>query len=265
MNLGVYVTAVLGSVIAMAYIHFYGYKNPYFGHAVPLYTLGSILSSYSFRLNVDPQLDFNFNTMVYAEAASFTGNTLIQAALIRLFGIDPILSFGLANFGSGVILVVVFKILALRHPHYTSSLWPKPLTSVKGYLLPNTLKFSLSLAYNALLNDFFDQTYFVVFASSATYLGEFNLIRGFGSLFIRFIYMPINNVTYNLYSKLYSDAMKADSKAKTEAELKKIAAIVKMVVFLYANLTYFLLFYGAHTSKVFLSLMFGSKWVTPVS
>jgi hypothetical protein len=130
------------------------------------------------------------------------------------------------------------------------------------------MKFALSLGYNALLNDFFDQTYFVIFASTAKYLGDLNLIRGFGSLFIRFMYMPINNVTYNLYAQLWTDSLKAkeqDKLTESRASVSKILAVVKMVVFLYSRLTYFMLAYGVFTAKVFLSLLFGSVWVTEVT
>lgn len=264
MNIGVYITIVLGSVIGIIYCYFYGYKHTQFCNAVILYTLGSIFEAYIFRLNVDPQLEFNFNAMVFSEGAALTANTIVQAVLIRVLNWDPVLSFGIANCSSCFLHVVVFKLLCRKHPNYTTSLSLQYLSNGTDFLLPNTLKFSLSLAYNALVNDFFDQTYFVIFASTASYLGELHLIRGFGSLFIRFIYMPVNNVTYNLYSKLYSDASQM-SESSGKKQLSKISAIVQMVVLVYSRLTYFMLAYGYHTSHVVLSLIFGSNWVNEVA
>lgn len=75
--------------------------------------------------------------------------------------------------------------------------------------------------------------------------------------------MPINSVTYNLYSKLYLESMKQDEPEKSKVLIGKIVLIVKTVIMIYSNLTYFLLCYTLFTSKVLLSLFFGDKWVTP--
>lgn len=267
MNLGVYFTVIIGSIIGIVYNYFYGYKHPYFATAALLYSLGSILTSYAMRLNVDPQLDFNFNIMVVSEALGFTVNTFTQAILIRLLHVDPILSFGLAAFASGLVQAATFLIFLQRNPQYSAGVMLelfKDGDEKERYFAPNSLKFTASLAYNTLLNDFFDQTYFVIFAPNATFLGELTLIRGFGSLFVRFVFMPINNVTYNLYSKLYLESMKASSPQKSQTLVSKIIAIANMVIFLYSNLTYFLLAYGIPTSLVFLRIIFGQKWVNQV-
>lgn len=263
MNIGIYMTISLGAIIGLIFCYFYSDKHANFRKAIFLYSMGSVFESIVFRLSVDPQLEFDFNAMVISEGAAFTANTILQAILIRLMVWDPVLSFGIANCTSCFLHVVAFKLLCKSQPHYSNSLALKLLSDGKNYLLPNTMKFSFSLAYNALVNDFFDQTYFVIFASAATYLGELHLIRGFGSLFIRFIYMPVNNVTYNLYSKLYSDASKMPA-ANARQNFVKMSTIVQMVVLIYSRLTYFMLAYGFHTSHVVLSLIFGSKWVDSV-
>lgn len=255
----------VGAILAYGFNFFYGEKHQYFGTAIVLYSLGSISEAYFLRLTVDSQLEFKFDSMVIAEAASFTVNTFVQAGLIRLLGYDPILSFGIANFLGFFSSILAFKLLT-RKENYSSSLVLENIGTDR-YLLPNSLKFAFSLAYNALLNDFFDQTYFVVFASHATYLGDLNLIRGFGGLFVRFLYMPINSVTYNLYAQLWTDSLKLkdqDDLPSSRAAVAKILAVVKMVVFLYSRLTYFMTIYGFFTAKVFLSLLFGSLWVTEV-
>lgn len=268
MNIGVYLTAGIGSIIGLIYNYFYGGKHEYMGTSIALYTLGSVFSSYAFRLTVDPQLDFNFGIIVISEGAGFTVNTFAQAFFIRLMGTDPVLSFGLANLISSSVQVLCCLYYTKKHSNYTSSILLKEFKDVDGkkkYLLDNSLKFSFSLAYNALLNDFFDQTYFVIFASNEPFLGELTLIRGFGSLFIRFLYMPINSVTYNLYSKLFVESQKHKIDEKEKDYILKIVTIVKMVIFIYSNLTYFFLIYGYATSEVVLDLLFGSKWVNPVS
>ena len=266
MSIGVYITIVVGAFLGFGFNHFYGHKHKHFGNAIALYTLGSIFEGYFLRLNVDSQLEFKFEAMIVAEAASFTINTFTQAGLIRIINLDPILSFGIANFFSFFMQAVVFWIATRKQTSYTSSLI---LTKIdqERYLLPNSLKFAFSLAYNALMNDFFDQTYFVIFASGANYLGNLNLIRGFGSLFIRFLYVPINNVTYNLYAQLWTDALKSkedDKLAAAQASVSKMLAVAKMVVFVYSRLTYFMLVYGVFTADVFLSILFGHVWVTEV-
>lgn len=129
------------------------------------------------------------------------------------------------------------------------------------YLLDNSISFSLSLVYNVVLNDFFDQTYFVFFASQETFLGALSLIRGFGSIFIRFVHGPINNVSYNLYSKLYLESQKRDSEKESRELVEKMEAFLKMVITVYSSLSYFLFCYGFHSAEVFLSLVCGSQWV----
>ena len=79
--------------------------------------------------------------------------------------------------------------------------------------------------------------------------------------------MPVNNVTYNLYAQLWTDFLKSkvnDDKAAAQSSLNKMLEVVKMVVFVYSRLTYFILAYGIATSQVLLTIFFGSKWVTEV-
>lgn len=268
MNIGVYITCLLGFIVGYGYDYLYGDKHSYFGITTILYSLGSVFSAYASRLNVDPQLDFNFNISIYAEAFYFTSNTVLQALLIRVLGVDALLSFGLANFLSNALQVVSLLYLMRKHRQYSSNLALVPFhdnkTGQQVYLLPNSLKFGLSLAYNAFCNDFFDQTYFVFFASDADFLGEFSLIRGFGSIFIRFIYMPVNSVTYNLYGKMFLEALKQTDEDQSKRIIHKIVTIVEMVLTFYSSITCFMLCYGSYTADVYLRLLFGDKWVNDV-
>ena len=266
MNIGVYLSIVAGTLVAAGFSYFYGHKHPHFSSAAFMFTLSSILYSYALRLNVGPQLDFNFRIMVICEGVSFTVNTLAQAVMIRVLSIDPILSFGAAKLLSSFVLVVAYLLLTMKRPEYTSSLALSRLCGSHsgGFLLPNTIKFSMSVAYNSLLNEFFDQTYFVVFASDADYLGELNLIKGFGSLFVRFIYTPINNVTYNLYAKIHTESSIRAPPGRRQELARKMTGIVSVVLFAYTTLSCFFFFYGWFTAQCFLSLVFGQVWVGPV-
>ncbi len=269
MNVGVYITCVLGFVVGYIYYHLYGDKHDYFGTTIVLYSIGSVCSAYSARLNVDPQLDFNFNMTVYAEAVYFTSNTFLQALFIRVLGVDALLSFGLSNFLSNFLQVLILLFLMRKHTNYSSYLTLKSFTDnstdKQQYLLNNSLKFGLSLAYNSFTNDFFDQTYFVFFASDSDFLGDFSLIRGFGSIFIRFIYMPINAVTYNLYGKMFLESLKHIDDDSSKRIVHKIVSIVEMVLTFYSSITLFMLCYGMFTADVYLRLLFGDKWVNDVA
>lgn len=267
MNLGVYSTATLGPLIALGYYAFYGDKHPHFGNGLALFSIGAIFRSYALRLNVDPQLDFNFTIMVFSEALGFSCNTLLQAYFIRWAKLDPILSFGLANAASGGIQTLTFLMYFWTARRYSFSLVLAPISrsnEPRTYLLPNTLRFSLSLAYNSLLNEFFDQTYFVVFASTDSYLGELTLIRGFGSLFVRFLFMPINSVAYNLYSKLFLESLKQTDRAAQRELLRKLLLILKTILMLLSSISLFFLVYGWWTADFVLGVLFGKNWVDPV-
>ena len=267
MNLGVYATASLGPLVALGYYAFYGDKHPQFAAGLALFSLGSVFRSIALRLNVDPQLDFNFNVMVISEALGFSCNTLLQAYFIRWLQTDPILSFGLANAASGGIQALAFLAYFSATRRYSFSVLLTPISGegeARRYLLPNTLRFSLSLAYNSLLNEFFDQTYFVVFASTDAYLGELTLIRGFGSLFVRFLFMPINSVAYNLYSKLYLESLKqTDRDAQRDLQRKQLL-ILKTILTLLSSISLFFLVYGWRTADFVLGVLFGKNWVSPV-
>ena|SRR3990167_4443697 len=275
MNMGVFLTMGLGMLITVVFGHFYGDKHEYLTTAVFLYSVGSLCSAYCSRLNVDPQLEFNFSPAAYSEAFSLSTNNISQGLLIAVFGLDPILSFGLAHMMAGLgqvcwVLVTFYRMkLADKKNTYTVSLKLEPFEfqGTQHYLLPGSIKFSLSLAYTALVNDFLDQTYFVVFASQESFLGELTLIRGFGSIFVRFIYMPINEVTYNLYAKLYSQYKleKAAGDSKDNQAFSTIQSIVKMIFWIYSTLCLFFLVYGTYNSPTALTLLFGSKWVNPVT
>jgi Rft protein len=274
MNIGVYLTWTLGLLVTGLYGRLYGDKHPYFTTAVALYSVGSLCSAYCSRLNVDPQLQFDFAPSAYSEAVSLSANNFIQVFMIALWGADPILSFGFAMFCSGIIQV--FCILALFYSHNAScaagnkyrlslALQSFEYQGKRLYLLPGTIEFSASLAYTALINDFLDQTYFVVFASGENFLGELTLIRGFGSIFVRFLYMPVNEVTYNLYAKLYSQfKLQKLSDSKDDSDFRTILSILKILIWMYTTLCLFLLVYGASNSFSALTILFGSKWVNPV-
>jgi hypothetical protein len=267
MNLGVYISAAVGPLVALGFHALYGDKHPQFGAGLALFTLGSVFKSYALRLNVDPQLDFNFTIMVFAEALGFSFNTMLQAYLIRWRAVDPILAFGLANAASGAVQALAFLAYFWATGKYSSSLGLVPISRVgepRKYLLPNTLRFSVSLAYNSLLNEFFDQTYFVIFASADSYLGELTLIRGFGSLFVRFLFMPINNVAYNLYSKLYLESLRETERARKCDLLHKLMLILKTILTLLTSISLFFLVYGWRTSDFVLGALFGKNWVNPV-
>lgn len=267
MNIGLYFTLLGGLLIASAYSYCFGSIHKYFVPSALLYTLGSVSYSYSVRLNVDRQLDFDYSLMVTSEIAGFTAKTLLQAVFIRLLGIDPILSFGIATAVAGFVHIVPFLLTAKT---IDSSVWLIPLETEKvqkwpdRYLLPNTLKFGVYLAYTALLNDFFDNSFFVLFGADLVYLGAMTLIRGFGSLFSRFIFAPINNITYNLYAKLILEASQQQTGGDKAAILDKLKAIIRTLALTYTTLIYFFLLYGSQTSEVLLSFLFGSQWVTPV-
>ena len=158
MIIGVYITAGLGLVLGSLYSFFYGDTHKYFSRGAALYSVGSVMNAYSMRLNVDPQMDFNFNIMVVADAAYFTTNTFAQAILIRLTTTDPLLSFGLAKCLASIVQIAVQFLFLAKIPTYTSNIRLQKFDDggKSVYLLPNTIKFGLSLAYNALLNDFFD-------------------------------------------------------------------------------------------------------------
>lgn len=289
MNLGVFLTATLGILITAIYSYFYGDKHQYFTTTVFLYSIGSLCSAYCYRLNVDPQLEFNFSPSAYSEAISLSVNNFGQAILIAVIGLDPILSIGLATFLSGLVQVgSVFWYFYLHNGKMPNEKYSRSLLLQKFeyrekqlYLLPGSIKFSLSLAYNALINDFLDQTYFVFFASNESFLGPLTLIRGFGSIFVRFLFMPVNEVTYNLYAKLYSqekltkasDAVSTTSKTtetdqrpqeSPKSAIPTILSILGMLLWVYTSLCLFLLSYGLSNSRTALTLLFGKKWVDPV-
>jgi len=267
MSLGVFLTATIGPLVALGFHAFFGDKHPHFGSGLALFTLGSVFRSYALRLNVDPQLDFNFTIMVFSEALGFSTNTMLQAYFIRWLELDPILAFGIANAASGAVQVLAFLAYFSTVRRYSFSLVLSPLSrdGETRYLLPNTLKFSLSLAYNSLLNEFFDQTYFVIFASSDSYLGELTLIRGFGSLFVRFLFMPINSVAYNLYSKLYLESMREADRARRSQLLLQLLLILKTILTVLSSISIFFLVYGWNTSEFVLAVLFGKKWVNAVA
>lgn len=122
MNIGVYITAGLGIVLGSLYSFFYGGKHDYFSRGAALYSIGSVLNAYSMRLNVDPQMDFNFNIMVVADAAYFTTNTFAQAILIRLTPVDPLLSFGLAKCLASLVQIAIQFVFLSKNRAYTSSI-----------------------------------------------------------------------------------------------------------------------------------------------
>ena len=135
--------------------------------------------------------------------------------LIITFKVDPILSFGICNAVSNLSRVLTF----LLYNMFKSSDIPlnlslrlqkvKDLSSDRAiYLLPGSLRFAVQLAYSTLLVDFFDQLYFIIFVTDTRVIGELTLIRGFGNLIIRFLYAPIGDITYNLYSKLILEAQR---------------------------------------------------------
>lgn len=270
MIFGVYITAIVGVISAAGYILVFGHKHPYFSHAVIGYTLGSLFSAYTFKINVDHQLSFSFEVFVVAEGIGFTVNTLLQTALIKGLGMDPVLTFGVTNAASNFSKIIVFVYYswyrkANPSDQYDLSLSLQPL-SLQGdtesrYLLPNTLSFAWKLAYNTLLVDFFDQLYFIIFVKDDKLIGELTLIRSFGNLMIRFLYAPVGDITYNLYAKMIVESRKSITPEEKTTIITKMVRIVQGVVFIFAFLNYFIFAYGLYTADTALLLCFGNKWV----
>ena len=271
MTIGVYLTVAICIISGCGYIKYFGSIHPNFALGVVGYSVGSVLSTYAYKLNVDHQLNFNYQPTIVAETISFTLNTVCQVLLIKVVGLDSVLSFGLINsiyYLAQVLVMLYYSTMKARPDQDIDlGLWLKPYIDGQGksrYLFDGALWFSSQLAYNTLLVDFFDQTFFIIFVQSKLVLGELTLIRGFGNLIIRYIYGPVGDITYNLYSKINVECKNAHSDALVRDGISRMVSIVQGVMFVFAFLNYMIFVYSFNTCETWLLLFFGEKWVNPV-
>ena len=279
MVIGVYLTLVISVLSWLGFVYFFGHLHEHFSLAALCYSIGSILSSYSFKLNVDHQLGFRFEAQVVAEAIGFTVNTFSQAFLIKVMRIDSVLSFGISNilfYLSKTLVFAYFSRVKYRGEGFDLSLSIVKMNrkDKQVYLSEGTLWFSAQLAYNTLLIDFFDQLYFLIFVDDAVLIGELTLIRGFGNMIIRFVYGPIGDITYNLYAKMKTEAEKSYLGGEGEGEkeeekrgediYKRMVSIVQLTMFIFSNINYFVFAYSYNTCETWLDMFFGQNWVNSV-
>lgn len=256
---------------ALGFQYCFGHVHPYFGYGIVGYTVGSILSAYAFKLNVDHQLAFEYGVTVVVEGTGFTTNTLVQAFLISYADIDPVIAFGISNAASNLMKVIVYLYYSWKSDkdyECDISLSLKAVTEndEQVYLYSGTLTFAGNLAFNTLLVDFFDQLYFIIFVQDQRVIGQLTLIRSFGNLMIRFLYGPVGDVTYNLYSKMISEMRMDSSNIKSRHKIAtKMISILQSCLSLFAFLNYFIFCYSYGTASVILRWCFGDQWVTEVA
>ena len=84
-------------------------------------------------------------------------------------------------------------------------------------------------------------------------LSQFQVVNNLGSMIPRYIYAPIEEIGYNMFSKLQS--MK-DKQERTQQQLQLLDKVLKLVNII----GIFVLVFGLPLSETMLTLIYGDKW-----
>lgn len=156
------------------------------------------------------------------------------------------------------------------------------------YILADMKQICTQLSYLSVPKYFVEniqRLYLLIFVSkSVLWMGDYTLITHLGGLIIIFLYSPIEQICYNLFSREFSDYYLSLTKSHTKtdddtpetiklvganpAPIQKpsLAQITRQFTdTVKCSLTFFglLLCYGIPYSSSLLPLLFGQKWSTP--
>lgn len=155
------------------------------------------------------------------------------------------------------------------------------------YILADMKQICTQLSYLSVPKYFVEniqRLYLLIFVSkSVLWMGDYTLITHLGGLIIIFLYCPIEQICYNLFSREFSDYYLSRSKSsnKTDDDAQENTRLVanpqptqkisldlitkQFTDTVKCSLTFFglLICYGIPYSQALLPLLFGEKWSTP--
>lgn len=228
MVIGIYITVVINFFAWIGFSHYFKSYEENFVTTTTLYAIGSIIEAFVLTVQVKLLLNFEYTAISIAEALCFTTKNITIFILLKSAICPQLTTYGIALLLGNIVRLMAilygeyrtFRSVTLnynlttiyeeREPVYILSdmkIVCRELTymSIPKYFLENVAK--IYLLYNV--------------ASSTDWLGYYTLINHLGGLLVVFVFLPIEQVCYNLFSRLFSDFYIETSTNKVKKVNKK--------------------------------------------
>jgi oligosaccharide translocation protein RFT1 len=199
-------TSLITPVITLSIAYLYGDLNPYFAHSCVLHGIAALIEGAAEPLAVQFVLSFNYAVPAQAETIAVFIKTLALYLLCITAEMQPLLAFGYSQivFSSLYALIIYWHSSAKLIDAFC------PTKISKGTYIQPEMKtmggqFTLMALMKFMLQEM-EKIVVVAFRKDDIKVSaEFSLVSHIGAFVPRFLYSPIEEVSYNLFSKLSSE------------------------------------------------------------